>query len=209
MTRFLRAGAWLLVLCCTCLVASRAQSAEKKSAWKPLMDGKTLTGWHKIGDGEWTVENGAFVGRANKTKLYGLLVSDKVFKDLSVRFKFKVLTGDSGFYIRTIFKDPDQAHGLQIQVGLAGSGCGGIYESYGRAWVVKPTEDQEKKILRTDDWNDMTIDAHGGKIVVHVNGVKTADVANDPSRAEGHFAMQMHSGNVMHVMFKEIEILEE
>ena len=208
MSRFLRAGGWLLVVCGIVFVARGAAAAEK-SAWKPLMDGKTLAGWHKIGEGEWTVEGGAFVGRANKTKLYGLLASDKVYKDFSVRFKFKVVTGDSGFYIRTIFKDPDQAHGLQIQVGLAGSGCGGIYESYGRAWIVKPTKEQEEKILRTDDWNEMRIDAHGGHVVVHVNGVKTAEVTNDPSRAEGHFALQMHSGNVMHVMFKDIEILQE
>src|SRR3989304_2199144 len=75
-------------------------AAEKKPAWKPLMDGKTLAGWHKVGDGQWTIEDGAFVGRANSEKLYGLLFSDKSFKDFTVRFRFKVLSGDSGFYIR-------------------------------------------------------------------------------------------------------------
>ena len=91
---------------------------EKKPTWKPLMDGETLAGWHKIGEGQWTVEDGAFVGRADKTKLYGLLVSDDVLEDFTVRMKFKCRSGDSGFYIRTVFKDPDQAHGLQVQVGL-------------------------------------------------------------------------------------------
>jgi len=115
-----------------------ARAAEDKPAvWKPLMDGKTLAGWHKVGAGQWTVEDGAFVGRANNEKLYGLLFSDKTFKDFSVRFQFKCLSGDSGFYIRTIFKEPDQAHGLQVQVGRLKSGVGGIYESYGRGWIVK------------------------------------------------------------------------
>ncbi|NOX56758.1 MAG: DUF1080 domain-containing protein [Planctomycetes bacterium] len=180
--------------------------AEKKTAWKPLMDGKTLAGWHPVGDGKWTVKNGAFVGRANKTKLYGLLVTDKTFRDFDLRLKFKCLSGDSGVYIRTIIKPPDQAHGLQIQVGLPGSGTGGIYESYGRAWLVKPTKELEEKILKKDDWNEMTISAHGGNVVVHVNGVKTAELKNDPSRPEGHIALQMHSGTVMHVMYKDIEI---
>ncbi len=173
------------------------------------MDGKTLTGWHKVGEGDWTIEDGACVGRANKTKLYGLLVSDDVFKDFSVKFQFKCLSGDSGFYIRTIIKKPEKAHGLQVQVGRVGSGTGGIYESYGRAWIDKPTAELEKKFTRADDWNEMTIAAHGGNVVVHVNGVKTAELKDDPSRPEGHFALQMHSGTVMHVLFKDIEILKK
>ncbi|NQU26048.1 MAG: DUF1080 domain-containing protein [Candidatus Nealsonbacteria bacterium] len=188
-------------------VGLTAMAAEEKpAAWKPLMDGKTLDGWHTIGDGQWTVEDGAFVGRANNEKLYGLLVSDKTYRDCTIRLKFKCASGDSGFYIRTILKDPDQAHGLQIQVGLPGSGTGGIYESYGRAWIEKPTVEQEKKFTKTDDWNEMLIDARGGNVTVHVNGTKTAELKKDPGRGEGYLALQMHSGCVMHVTFKEIEI---
>ena len=131
------------------------------------MDGKTLAGWHPVGDGKWTVEDGAFVGRANNEKLYGLLVSDKTFRDFTVRFKFKCLSGDSGFYIRTIIKEPEQANGLQVQVGRVKSGVGGIYESYGRAWVSKPSDELEKSYTRDDQWNEMVIDAHGGNVVVH------------------------------------------
>lgn len=188
------------------VVASNITAANKKTDWKPLMDGKTLAGWHAIGGGTWTVEDGAFVGRADKAKLYGLLVSDQTYQDATVRFKFKCLAGDSGFYIRTIIKEPDQAHGLQIQVGLPGSGLGGIYESYGRAWMVKPTAELEQRVFKNDVWNEMTISAHGGDVTVTVNGVVTAEVKNDKSRAKGHFALQMHSGNLMHVMFKDIEI---
>lgn len=183
-------------------------AAEPQGKWKPLMDGKTLAGWHKVGDGAWTVEDGAFVGRAHKEKRYGLLFSDAQFKDFTVRLKFKSLTGDSGFYIRTIFKEPDQAHGLQVQVGPAGTGTGGIYESYGRAWIVRPTVELEKKLLKTDDWNEMIIDAHGGDIVVTLNGTKTADIKDDRGRPEGHFALQMHAGCEMTVWYKDIEIRE-
>ncbi len=201
--------AGLLLLLSPLWLGNPLVGVEKKPVWTPLMDGKTLVGWHKVGEGEWTVEDGAIVGRANKTRLYGLLVSDKQFKDFTVRLKFKCLSGDSGFYIRTIIKEPEKAHGLQVQVGLVGSGTGGIYESYGRAWLDKPTPEQEKKFTRANDWNDMTIAAHGGRIVVHVNGVKTAELKDDPSRPQGHLALQMHSGTVMLVMFKEIEILQE
>ncbi len=188
------------------LAIGLAGAAEKKADWKPLMDGKTLTGWHPMGDGKWTVEDGAFVGRANNEKLYGLLVSDKSFRDFTVRFKFKCLSGDSGFYIRTIVKEPEKANGLQVQVGRIKSGVGGIYESYGRAWVSKPSDELEKSYTKDDEWNEMVIDAHGGNVTVTVNGVKSAELKDDPSRAEGHFALQMHAGCVMDVRFKDIEI---
>ena len=193
---------------CTVVVAVAQTAEEQTPTWKPLMDGKTLAGWHAVGDGKWTAEDGAFIGRANNEKLYGLLVSDKPFKDFTVRFKFKCLTGDSGFYIRTIVKEPEQAHGLQIQVGPPGSGAGGIYESYGRAWLAKPKDEDERAFLKADDWNEMTIAAHGGTVVVTVNGTKSAELKNDPSRPEGNFALQMHSGCVMEVRFRDLEIRE-
>lgn len=191
------------------LIAGTMTAADKKVKWTSLMDGKTLHGWHAVGAGKWVVEDGAFVGHADKAKLYGLLVSDKTYDDFTVKFKFKCLAGDSGFYIRTIIKQPDEAHGLQIQVGLPESGVGGIYDSYGRGWVDKPPVELEKRIVKKDDWNDVVISAHGGDVVVHVNGVKTAELKGDPSRPAGHLAMQMHSGNLMRISFKDIEINED
>ena len=196
------AAVWLCVLWMAAATAAEEQSPK----WQPLMDGKTLAGWHAVGDGKWTVEDGEFVGRANNEKLYGLLVSDKTFKDFEVRFKFKCPEGDSGFYIRTIIKEPEKAHGLQIQVGPPGSGTGGIYESYGRAWIVKPKVEDEKAYTKANDWNEMSIAAHGGHVVVTVNGTKSAEIKDDPGRPDGHFALQMHAGCKMEVRFKDIEI---
>ncbi|MCX7885927.1 MAG: DUF1080 domain-containing protein [Verrucomicrobiae bacterium] len=199
------AGLWMLLALCFMGCAG----TTKPTVWKPLMDGKTLSGWHPVGNGKWTVEDGAFVGRANKEKLYGLLVSDRVFTNFTIRFKFRCQSGDSGFYIRTLIEPPDKARGLQVQVGPPGTGTGGVYESYGRGWIpAKPAADFEKTYLKPDDWNEMTIAAHGGHIVVHVNGVKTAELHNDPSRPAGHFALQLHAGCLMEVRFKDIEIQE-
>lgn len=182
--------------------------AADEGEWRPLFDGKTLEGWHPVGDGTWSVEDGVIIGRANSEELYGLLVSDAVFRDFSVKFKFYCVEGDSGFYIRTYILPPEKAYGLQVQVGKAKSGTGGIYESYKRAWVEKPTDEAQVEFVEDDGWNDMRIDAKGGNIRVHVNGVKTADLKGDPSRPVGHFALQMHSGNVMDVRFKDIEVME-
>ena len=81
MTRLRTPIVGLLTVSCVFFFLGTLAAAETKSKWKPLMDGKTLGGWHKVGDGNWTVEKGAFVGRADKTRLYGLLVSDDTFKD--------------------------------------------------------------------------------------------------------------------------------
>jgi hypothetical protein len=180
----------------------------QEPAWRPLFDGQTLAGWHPVGDGVWTVENGEIVGRANNERLYGLLVSDWAFGDFSLRLKFRCASGDSGVYIRTLLRPPDQAHGLQVQVGPPGTGVGGVYESYGRAWLVKPTAEQEQAFLRPDEWNALKISARGGDVVVEVNGITSAEIKADISRPEGEFALQMHAGTAMEVRFRDIEVLE-
>ena len=192
------------ILASVCFIGT----ARADDGWQTLCDGKTLAGWHAVGDGKWTVEDGTFVGRANNEKLYGLLVSDRQFSDFTVRFKFKCASGDSGFYIRTIIKEPEKAHGLQVQVGRLRSGAGGVYESYGRGWMSKPTNEAEASFLKEDDWNDMVIDAWGGDIKVYVNGTLSAEIKGDTSRPTGHLALQMHAGCVMDVRFKDIEIRE-
>lgn len=177
--------------------------------WKSLWDGKTLSGWHQVGDGQWVIEDGAIVGKTEKgARLYGLLVSDKTYKDFAVRFQFKSLKGNSGFYIRTIIEKPDMAKGLQIEIDPR-ENTGGIYESYGRCWVDQPKPELVKSCYKLDQWNTMEVTAEGGHVVVKLNGTKTAELKNDPSRREGHLAFQMHAGNAMMVMFKGIEIREK
>jgi hypothetical protein len=196
------AGAWI---CC----AGSASTGEPP-VWKPLADGKTLNGWHKNGDGQWTIEDGAYVGRSDKAKLYGHLVSDAQYQDFTVRFDFLCPSGDSGFFVRTEMQEPDKTLGLQIQVGPLGTGTGGIYESYGRGWLPeKPPAALEEAGYRKGEWNEMIITAYGPHVTVHVNGVKTADMNDDKlSQKPGVFALQMHSGVVNETRFKNLAILE-
>lgn len=189
--------------------AAQQPPVSTAPAWRPLFDGKTLAGWQQVGDGQWAVEDGAIVGRTQTgAKLYGLLISDNVYHDFSVRLKFRSIKGNSGFYIRTILENPDKAHGLQIEVDPRNN-TGGIYESYGRNWLAKPDPAAYAKFFKPDDWNEMTIAAEGGNVTVTVNGVVSAQIKDDSSRPAGRLAMQMHAGNEMLVMFKDIEILGE
>ena len=200
-----------------CLLGNTLAAAEKdackkdtcsKSAWKSLFDGKTLKGWHRVGDGKWVVEDGAIVGKIPKAaKLYGLLISDKKYKNLRVKFKFKSLKGNSGFYVRSNIKPPDEAWGLQVEVDPRND-TGGIYDSYGRAWISRPPPELVKKTYKLDQWNDMEILADGGHVVTWLNGTKIAELKNDPLVDAGHLVMQMHAGYKMLVMFKDIKVLD-
>jgi len=193
-----------------CWASSGPTWSAEPPVWKPLADGQTFNGWHKNGDGEWKIEEGAFVGRSNNAKLYGHLVSDAEYQDFTVRFDFQCSSGDSGFFVRTKMEEPDKTLGLQIQVGPLGSGTGGIYESYGRQWLPqKPPLELEQAGYREGQWNEMMIAAHGPRVTVHVNGIKTSDLNDDLlSQKPGVFALQMHSGAVNETKFKHLAILE-
>ncbi len=179
-----------------------------RHVWKPLFDGKTLQGWHTIPGGKWQVSDGIIVGTsASSESRHGLLVSDRSFGDFTVRLKFKALKGNSGLYFRA-----DEVgggvgvHGFQAEID-ASNDVGGLYETGGRAWVVQPTAEDVARWFKPQEWNEMTVSAHGGRIVVHVNGLKTAELKNDKGRLKGHLALQLHGGQEMHVMFKDIEML--
>jgi hypothetical protein len=196
----------VVLACWAALWVAAGQAQNPGGPWTSLFDGKTLNGWHQVGELLWVVEDGAIVGRiTERSKLYSLLVSDKVFRDFTVRLKFKTVQGNSGFYIRTIIEDPDRAHGLQIEVDPKAN-SGGIYESYGRAWVEKPSDELQAKYFKPGEWNEFVISAYGGNVEVKVNGITSAKLQNETSRPAGHLAMQMHAGNEMLVLFKDIEI---
>ncbi len=176
-------------------------------AWSPLWDGKSLDGWESNGWGTWTVEDGVLVGRASKPERHGLLFSKKRYKDFTIRLKFQAIQGNSGFYFR-VDKDKRAAEcaGFQAEIDPSRD-VGGLYETYGRAWVVQPAPEDVKKFFKPGEWNEMAVSAHGRWIVVHVNGQKTAELRDDPGRLEGYLAFQLHGGQDMHVRLKDIQIL--
>jgi hypothetical protein len=195
-----------LTLCLGTSAFAAGKDSTTDSAWVSLFDGKSLKGWHHVGDGKWVIEDGAIVGKTQTAaKLYGLLVSDRKYRNLRVKFTFKSLQGNSGFYVRGHIKPPDRAHGLQVEVDPRNN-TGGIYESYGRAWVSKPAAALVKKAYRLDDWNEMEILADDGNVVTWLTGNKFAENKNDPVVEAGHLVMQMHSGNKLLVMFKDIRV---
>lgn len=187
------------------LLATPALAQE----WKPLWNGRDLAGWHVIGKGDWKIEDGAIVGRhAKEEKEFGHLITDAQFGDFTVRLKYKTIAGNSGLYFRIEKSGFSGVSGFQAEIDPHRD-AGGLYETNGRAWVVKPSAEDVRKWFKPGEWNEMTVAAHGTKIVVTVNGQKSAEIDDEKGRRTGRLALQVHGGQDVLVHFKDIEIQGE
>ena len=182
--------------------------SQKKNVFVPLFDGKTLKGWTATPGGKWEVKDGAIVGTSPVSeRRHGILLTDSRFKDFTIRAKFRVLKGDSGFYFR-VDRVPGGVgvNGFQVEVDTTQE-TGGLYETGGRGWVQKPAADVVKqRKYKSGEWTDLLLKAQGANVSVFINGVKSAELRNDKGRREGHIGLQLHGGQDMHVEFKDIQI---
>jgi hypothetical protein len=178
-----------------------------KSQWQPLWDGKTFEGWRQVGGGKWSIENGEIVGANVKPEpQHGHLITKDQFTNFAIRLKFKATQGNSGLYFRVEEGGFAGVKGFQAEIDPQND-VGGLYETDGRAWIVKPKPEDVKKWLKVNDWNEMSVVALGDRLVVHVNGYKTADIVDDKGRKQGYIALQLHGGQDVDVRFKDVEIL--
>ena len=65
--------------------------------------------------------------------------------------------------------------GWQVEVAPPNSATGGIYESYGRGWLIKP-EEEAQKALKFGEWNTMKIRVVGGHVTTWLNGEQMVDL---------------------------------
>ena len=183
------------------------------SRWEPLWDGKTLDGWQAAGGGHWAIEDGAIRGTSAAAEpRHGHLISKAEFADFAVRLEFRATRGNSGLYFRAEEGGSLGIRGFQAEIDPAND-LGGLYETDGRGWVVKPTAEQvaawlKPGPLKPGDWNALSVVAIGPRLVVHLNGHRAADLVDEAGRRRGHLALQLHGGQDMDVQFRRIEALE-
>ncbi|MDC3312917.1 DUF1080 domain-containing protein, partial [Flavobacteriaceae bacterium] len=108
-----------------------------------LFNGKNLDGWHIYGTEKWYVEEGLLICESGDDKEYGYLGTVKNYKDFILTLEFKQNSnGNSGVFVRSTV-DGTKVNGWQVEVAPVGKHTGGVYESYGRGWLIKPTPDKE------------------------------------------------------------------
>ena len=194
----------LSILLCSLLI-TRAEPQ-----WQPLFNGKDLSGWHPVPGGKWEVVDGTILGTSPRSEpRHGLLMTDKRFKNFKVRARFKVTSGDSGFYFRVEKTNTHvSVRGFHAEVDNSRE-VGGLYETSMRAWVRKPDPKLIARTVKPGAWTDLLVTAVGDDITVSLNGVKVTELLGDKKcLKEGHIALQLHGGQDMKVQFKDLTILE-
>lgn len=174
--------------------------------WVNLFNGKDFTGWEKVGQEKWEVEDGEIHGVA-VTKAYGYLKTTQNYKDFHLALKFKCVgDGNSGVFFHTDFKPgtPDVSKGLQFEIDCTlGEHTGGIYGD-GRGWIVWPPAEYEP-VVRQKDWNEYILKVEGNRYVSILNGVTMVDFTDpNPKSFDGAIALQLHSGGQGDMRFKDI-----
>lgn len=185
-----------------------AQAPERPARWQWLFDGKDLTGWVKVGNEKWEVENGAIHGQGI-TKEYGYLRTEKKYKDFELSLRFKAeANGNSGVFFHVDFKPgtADVSQGLQFEIDRTlNNHSGGVYGD-GRNWIAWPAPEFET-VVRPNDWNDMYMKVVGNRYICSINGVQVLDFTDPtPKSFDGFIALQLHSGGLGNMLFKDIAI---
>ncbi len=185
------------------LVLSVATFAQKKQT---LFNGKDLTGWKIYGTEKWYVENGLLVCESGPDKEYGYLGTEQKFKDFELTLEFKQeANGNSGVFFHSSIEGTKIA-GWQAEVAPPGSSTGGIYESYGRGWLIKPAPEKDKA-LKMGEWNKMTVKVVGNVVTTYLNGTEMITLNDEKiGGKDGCIALQIHSGGGIKVKWRKIKI---
>jgi hypothetical protein len=186
----------LLSLFCSSGIAQKQQ----------LFNGKNLDGWKIYGTEKWYVEDGLLICESGPDKGYGYLATEEHFYDfdLSVDFQQEA-NGNSGIFIRSTIEGT-KITGWQAEVAPPGHSTGGIYESYGRGWLIKPDPEKDKA-LKMGEWNTMRIVAKGSKVTTWLNGEKMIEIDDEKiGKGKGSIALQIHDGGGIKVKWRNLMI---
>ena len=183
----------------TTMVSATAQKTS-------LFNGYDLAGWNIHGTEKWYVADGILICESGPEEKYGYLSTDKFYDDFILTLEFKQeANGNSGVFFRSTLEGT-KISGWQVEVAPPNHDTGGIYESYGRGWLIKP-DAKKDKALKMGEWNKMKIRVVGEKVTTWLNGKKMVYLSDEKIGAgKGAIALQIHDGGGIKVMWRNINI---
>ena len=192
---------FLVLLCFVCvnLVAQKPVS---------IFNGKDLTGWTIHGTEKWYVENGNLICESGPDKQYGYLSTNKTYKNFELTLEFKQeANGNSGVFFRSSIEGV-KISGWQCEVAPVNHHTGGIYESYGRGWLIQPDSTKEK-YLKTGKWNKLKLRVVVDEVTTWLNGHQMIYIKDEKiGTVNGFIALQIHDGGGIKVRWRKIKIQE-
>ena len=194
----------LIIITTACKTSVKSQKSEKIS----LFNGKDLSGWTIHGTEKWYVENGNLFCESGPDKEYGYLSTNEKFKNFELSLEFKQnADGNSGVFFRSSIEGK-KISGWQVEIAPPNFDTGGIYESYGRGWLVK-IPDEKENILKMGAWNTLKIRVIDDNVKTWLNGESMVNITDSIiGEADGFIALQIHSGGGIKIEWKNIEIIK-
>ncbi len=198
----------ILIFFTALILVSFSPCQKKREGFTKLFNGKNLNGWIVHGTEKWFVENKLLVCESGPDKQYGYLSTEKDYYNFELEVEFKqAANGNSGIFFRSTFEGT-KVSGWQVEVAPPNHDSGGIYESYGRGWLVQ-IPDEKENILKMGEWNKMRILAVDGQVTTWLNGVQMVNINDEKIAAgRGAIALQIHSGGGIKVFWRNLKIRE-
>lgn len=173
-----------------------------------IFNGKNLDGWIVHGSEKWYVDEGELICESGPNEKYGYLSTAKFYNDFILTLDFKQESnGNSGVFFRSRIEGT-KISGWQVEVAPPKNNSGGIYESYGRGWLIKP-DLRKDNVLKMGKWNHMKIKVVGSSVITWLNGTKMVELEDKKiGQGKGAIALQIHDGGGIKVRWKNIRIEE-
>ncbi len=180
--------------------------AEPIKAQINLFNGENLDGWEIHGTEKWYVENGELVCESGPDEEYGYLSTKEHFDNFELELEFKQeADGNSGVFFRSTVEGT-KVNGWQVEVAPPSLHTGGIYESYGRGWLIKP-DPLKDQYLKMGAWNKMKIKVKGNRVTTYLNGNEMVQIEDDKiGKGKGGIALQIHSGGGIKVKWRNLKL---
>jgi hypothetical protein len=189
------------------LTAVFTLGAVAEETWVSLFDGKTLKGWiQKNGLANYSVENGAIVGKTYKGSPNSFLCTVEEYGDFELEFEVMLINRElnSGVQIRSKTKEPKagekfgRVNGPQVEIAACGAkGCAAGY-IYGEAcggWMTPNDRRRPLKVFKDGVWNHYRVIAQGPRIQTWINGEPVEDLVDEgkfKSHPKGFIGLQVH-----------------
>jgi len=196
----------LLIILISAMFSTVAFAGNKD--YKSIFNGKNLDGWVIHGTEKWYVEDGLLICESGPNKEYGYLSTEKFYYNFELEVQFlQESDGNSGVFFRSTFEGT-KVSGWQVEVAPPNHDTGGIYESYGRGWLVQ-IPDEKESILKMGEWNTMKIRVENGHVTTWLNGEQMVDMTDDKIAAgKGAIALQIHDGGGIKVKWRNLKLKE-